>query len=88
MFNSLDEVTDLEQGWESYKTTLTTAATNILSKSRRRTKSKWMTNKILQRIEERRQVKNKGVNQCKKINNEIRHMCHKLNKMAEEMRYY
>ena len=30
MFNKLDEMTDIEQEWESYKTTLITAATNII----------------------------------------------------------
>ena len=32
MLNGLDKVTDVDQEWESYKTTLSTAATNIPSK--------------------------------------------------------
>ena len=74
MFNGLDKVTDIEQEWKSYKTILTIGATNIPPKSRGRTKSKWMTNEILQKMEEGRQVKDKDVNQYKKINNEIRHV--------------
>ena len=54
IINALDEATDVEQEWESYKTTLTTATTNILPQSRRRTKSRWMRNEILQIIEKRR----------------------------------
>ena len=39
-----------------------------------------MTNEILQKMEERRQVKENDVNQYKNINYEIQHMCQQATK--------
>ena len=55
------------------KTRMVPAAKNVPPKKDRVKRKSWMTNEILQRMQERK--KHKGTEKYKEIDKEIRHMC-------------
>ena len=71
-----DQGSDLEvvdRAWQLLKTSMVQAAKNVLPKKERVKRKSWMTNEILQKMQERK--KHKGTGKYKEIDKEIRHMC-------------
>ncbi|GFS03903.1 RNA-directed DNA polymerase from mobile element jockey-like [Elysia marginata] len=56
-FEALKEVEKIEEQWENFKSVLTEAATEVIPSLERKAKQKWMTNEILEMMDERRKAK-------------------------------
>ncbi|GFN78082.1 craniofacial development protein 2-like [Plakobranchus ocellatus] len=56
-FEALGDAEEVEQQWENFKSALMEAATEVIPKVKRKAKQKWMTEEILNLMEERRCAK-------------------------------
>ncbi|GFO39342.1 RNA-directed DNA polymerase from mobile element jockey-like [Plakobranchus ocellatus] len=56
-FEALGDAEEIEQQWENFKSAIMEAATEVIPKVKRKAKQKWMTEEILNLIEERRCAK-------------------------------
>ena len=63
----------VDRTWKLLKTSMVHAAKKVLPKKDRIKRKSWMTNEILQKMQDRK--KNKGTDKYKEIDKEIRHMC-------------
>ncbi len=71
-----DQGSDLEvvdHTWQLLKTSMMQAAKKVLPKNDRVKRKSWMTNEILQKMQERK--KHNGTEKYKEIDKEIRHVC-------------
>ncbi|GFO47179.1 craniofacial development protein 2-like [Plakobranchus ocellatus] len=57
-FESLGEAEEIEKQWENFKEAITLAATEEIPRVERKSKQKWMTDEILELMDERRKAKN------------------------------
>ena len=70
-----DQGSDLEvvdRAWQLLKTSMMQAAKKVLPKKDRVKRKSWMTNEILQKMQERKKLK--GTEKYKEIDKEIRHI--------------
>ncbi|GFN74885.1 hypothetical protein PoB_000139100 [Plakobranchus ocellatus] len=56
-FETLGDAEEVEQQWENFKSAIMEAATEVIPKVKRKAKQKWMTEEILNLMEERRCAK-------------------------------
>ncbi|GFO06939.1 endonuclease-reverse transcriptase [Plakobranchus ocellatus] len=56
-FEALGDAEEVEQQWENFKSAIMEAATDVIPKVKRKAKQKWMTEEILNLMEERRCAK-------------------------------
>ncbi|GFO30223.1 ankyrin-1 [Plakobranchus ocellatus] len=56
-FEALGDAEEVEQQWENFKSAIMEAATEVIPKVKRKAKQKWMTEEILNMMEERRCAK-------------------------------
>ncbi|GFN84194.1 craniofacial development protein 2-like [Plakobranchus ocellatus] len=56
-FEALGDAEEVEQQWENFKSAIMEAATEVIPKVKRKAKQKWMTEEILNLMEERRCAK-------------------------------
>ena len=63
----------LDRTWKLLKTSMVRAAKKVLPMKDRVKRKSWMTNEILQKMQQRK--KNKGTDKYNEIDKEIRHMC-------------
>ena len=71
-----DQGSDLEvvdRTWQLLKTSMLQAVKKVLPRKYRVNRKPWMTNEILQKMQERK--KHKGTEKYKEIDKEIRHVC-------------
>ena len=71
-----DQGSDLEvveRTWQTLTTSMVQAVTKVLPKKDRVKRKSWMTNEILQKMQERK--KRKGTEKHKEIDEKIRHNC-------------
>ena len=66
---------DVNETWEKLKESIHCAADEICGREGIQPKKIWMTQEILEKMEERRQQKNVDVNRYREINREIKQMC-------------
>ena len=88
-FSALEEIEDVEQQWEKLKTSINDAAKEIIPDRTTKAKKKWMTEEILNLMEDRRINKN-NQDEYERLNKEIRHKGNLaketwLKKQCEEM---
>ena len=88
-FSALEEIEDVEQQWEKLKTSINDAAKEIIPERTTKAKKKWMTEEILNLMEDRRINKN-NQDEYERLNKEIRHKCNLaketwLKEQCEEM---
>ncbi|GFO41310.1 craniofacial development protein 2-like [Plakobranchus ocellatus] len=56
-FEALGDAEEVEQQWENFKSAIMEVATEVIPKAKRKAKQKWMTEEILNLMEERRCAK-------------------------------
>ena len=76
-FEMLDRMVDVEQQYKDLQRILAETAEEVLPKRVRRAKQKWMTEEILEMMEERRKWKNKDNMKYRERDKKIRAECAK-----------
>ena len=69
------EEDQIEQEWKAIKDSMTSAASDVLPKKKRERKQDWMTEEILEKMKKRKEVKNRDMEQYKRLKREIEAMC-------------
>ncbi|GFO07993.1 Down syndrome critical region protein 3 homolog [Plakobranchus ocellatus] len=73
-FEALGDAEEVEQQWKNFKSAIMEAATEVIPKVKRKAKQKWMTEEILNLMEERRCAKgNKG--KYEQIHKKVQEKC-------------
>ena len=80
----------VERHWKTVKNTLKSASQEILPKKGMKNKSQWMTNEILNKMQERRRLKHTNKAEYERINKQIAKECKEakenwLNNQCEEI---
>ena len=73
----IDTEEKIEHMWNALKESTTKAAEEVLPMVKRKAKQTWMTEKILEKISERKKMKNVSLEKYEHINMEIAKECRK-----------
>ena len=73
--DSMMDLEDVNEAWEKLKKSIHDTADEICGREGMQPKKKWMTQEILEKMEERRQQKSVNVDRYREINREIKQMC-------------
>ena len=73
----IDTEEKIEHMWNALKESMTKAAEEALPRAKRKAKQSWMTEKILEKISERKKMKNVSLEKYEHINKEITKECRK-----------